>query len=277
MIVKGFNYTQLKTRRDKLTTALHDNYLDAVVSGPTLHSIADTVMETLPVSCSSSAIFDSVRLLAGTQLTYRVIKEFSWRMAGNVDRLNVGITVLPWTQQTEDEIVPVLIENIQHARRRQDFGFTLSCRVLAGTPCPMLFTQFFSANSCRAIARVIGFSNNSSGPHQYSGLGLHFHNLMFFAHIDAAESRSQPVFHKVSVSSGMLRQNKLLLDVRCRNKPCPQNFSHPCANCHVGYTDCRYGVHRTTYVARYCRNCDSESYFDPEHPNIVCMKCAKSI
>jgi hypothetical protein len=276
MIVKKFNYTHLQKRRNKIAAALLENYLNVVVDGSALYSIVGVVMDALPDAVVRSAVFDSVRLLAGTQLTRRFIKEFAWRLAGNVDRLIDGYPVLPWTRQVADEVVPVCVELVKPAKRKDEFGFTFHCRVLAGSPCPLLFQQFFSASSCRAIARVIGFSTNSWGEYQYAGMGLHFVNLMFFAHLDAEKSRTQPYFQRVSISSGMLKANRRLLEVRCRAKPCPQDFQWPCANCFVGYTECVHGVHKSTYARRHCSGCNSESYFDPDHPDVVCVNCARN-
>lgn len=277
MIVKKFNYAHLKKRRNKIAAALLENHLDAVLTGPVIYDVVSVVMDALPNDVSRAAVFDSVRLMAGTQFTRAQIKEFAWRVAGNVDRLADGHTVLPWSRQIADEIVPICVEDVKPAKRKDEFGFMFSCRVLAGSSCPMVFQQFFSARSCRAIARVVGFANTPWGAYQYAGMGQHFVNLMFFAHIDAEKSRTQPFFQKVSVSSGMLRANKILLEVRCRVKPCPQGFQWPCANCYVGYTDCVHGVHRSTYVSRHCNACDNpEALFDPDCPGVVCVNCAKN-
>ena len=172
-----------------------------------------------------------------------------------------------------DEVVPVRVESVTPTRRKNDFGFLFSCRVLAGSSCPTAFSQFFSARSCKALARAVGFSNTPWGPHQYGGVAQHFTNLMFFAHVEAAKSHDKPVFRNISVSSGMLRANKSLIEVRCRTKPCPRGFVISCANCPVGYSECSYAVHPKTFIEQHCRSCGQNSFFDPQMPAIMCVNC----
>jgi len=269
-----FSRTQIFRRRAQLMTVL-DAFRDQQISGNVIYAAADRLLSALPQTVSRNAVFESIRVLAGTTLTAKAIALLAWRLAGNLDRLNAGDAVLPWTRQLHDEIVPICVERVIPATRKDKSGFIFSCRALAGTPCTELFPQFFSANSCRAIARAIGFSTNSWGPLQYSGIGMHFVNLLFFAHIEADRSRERPFFRQVSVTSSMLKHNKELLAVRCRQIPCPENYNHACVNCFVGYNECPFAVHAKTYVEAHCRNCNSTSFFDPESAGVMCVNCCR--
>jgi hypothetical protein len=251
-------------------------YVDQAIVGNIVYEIADGLCNALPPTISKNAVFETIRLMAGTQLTNKIAAKLAWRLAGNIDTLIAGEAVLPWARQLRDEIVPICVEKVVPMKRKDKHGFLFHCRALSGTPCAETFTQFFSSNSCLAISRVVGFSTNSWGPYQYAGVGAHFVNLMFFAHVEAARSRDRPVFHRVSVTSSMLKANKELLEVRCRVKACPQNFNHACANCFVGYNECSFSVHPKTYIEQYCRACNTEAFFDPDNPSTMCVNCCKS-
>lgn len=274
MTAKKFSLNQIIRRRAQLMTVL-DAFRDQLITGNIIYEVADRLLAALPQTVTRNAVFESIRVLAGTTLAQKNLAALAWRMAGNIDKLNAGEPVVPWTRQMHDEIVPVCVERVIPARRRDKNGFIFSCRAWAGSPCSELFPQFFPVNSCRAISRVVGFSTNSWGPLQYSGIGLHFVNLMFFAHIEADRSRDKPYFRQVSGTSSMLKRNKELLAVRCRTAPCPEGYQHACTNCFVGYNECPFAVHAKTYVEAHCRTCDSTAFFDPENIGVMCVNCCR--
>lgn len=275
MADKKFNLQHIKKRRNKIAAFLSEHHVGRPIVGDAIIEIANYIVSVLPKTVSPSAVFETVRLIAGTTFSTTTALEFAWRVAGNVDQLVDGQHVVAWTRQLHDEVVPIRVEAVTPGSRRDEFGFNLRCRVQAGSPCPMAFNQFFSARSCKAISRVIGFSNTSWGPYQYGGLAAHFVNTLFFAHIEAERSRDQPWFRHVSISSGMLKANKSLLDVRCRVKPCPLNYTHSCSDCPIGYSDCSYGTHRVTYVEQHCTICGNVALFDPALSGVGCISCQK--
>lgn len=273
MSTKKFNFSAIKKRRNRIAAFLLERHLNAPITGDTIYEIVNGLLDFLPSTVSAAAVFDTVRVLAGTQLDRRKAQEFAWRVAGNVDKLVAGEAVLPWSGQFVDELMPVRVETVTPTRRKNDFGFIFHCRALAGSYCPQTFSQFFSARSCKMLSRAVGFSNTPWGPHQYGGVAAHFTNLMFFAHVEAERSRGRPGFQNISVSSGMLRANKELIEVRCRTKPCPFGYQNACVNCHIGYGECSYAVHPTTFVEQHCRTCDKVSFFNPDEPGIMCINC----
>lgn len=275
MSVAKFNLQHIKKRRNKIAAFLSSHYVGRPIVGEAIADIANHIVSVLPKTVSPSAVFETVRLIAGRTLSSTDVLEFAWRIAGNVDQLIAGEHIVEWTRQVSDEVVPVRVETVTPTSRRNEFGFNLRCRVQAGSSCPIAFTQFFSARSCKAISRVIGFSSTSWGPYQYGGVAAHFVNMLFFAHIEAARSRDQPWFRHVSVASGMLKANKALLDVRCRVKPCPVGYTHSCAECIVGYADCSYATHKLTYVEQLCSVCGKTALFDPAAAAGSCISCQK--
>lgn len=274
MTAKKFSRQQIIRRRAQLMAVLAA-FRDQTITGSVIYEVAEQLSNALPPTVSRNAVFESVRVLAGSILTQKLIAVLAWRFAGNLDRLIAGEAVLPWSRQLHDEIVPVCVERVIPAKRKDKNGFIFSCRALAGTPCSELFPQFFSVNSCRAISRIVGFSTNSWGPLQYAGIGMHFVNLMFFAHVEAERSRDKPYFRQVSVTSSMLKHNKELLAVRCRTAPCPQGFQHACTNCFIGYNECPFAVHAKTFVEAPCRTCGTTSFFDPENAGVMCVNCTR--
>jgi hypothetical protein len=93
---------------------------------------------------------------------------------------------------------------------------------------------------------------------------------------DASRSEKRPSFLKVNASSSMIKLNRAKIEVRCRVKPCPRGFNHPCSFCWLGYDNCPAAVHPVTYVERYCTMCKSEGWFDPGEDSLACHRCRQN-
>lgn len=271
MKTKGFCYRRIIDRRDNLFTHAFQPYIGSRLVGDTVRDVTNDVLGQLPQTVSRDAVFESMRVLAGTTLTRAGAKELAWRLAGNVDQLIEGNPVHPWVRQLHDEAVPVRIERLRHSNRRDLKGWTLICRALAGSPCPMVFPQFFSDRSCKAIARTLGFSA-PWGRYPFS-TPLYFVGLMFFAHLEAERSHETPYFKTVSNTSGLKKQNCAKLEVRCRARPCPRGFTHDCAKCWLGYNECPAAIYPQTLVQRECMNCATIGFFEPDDEGVICMNC----
>lgn len=269
-----FSRSRILRRRAKLFRAL-SAYINADIAGENIVGIADALLSELPETVVRAAVCDSVRVLAGAPLTQKKAALLAWRLAGNIDKLNAGSAVLPWSGQPVNEVIPVCVEKVTPFKNGNKAGYVLHCRGQAGSLCGELFTQFFSSNSLRVVARVVGFSSNSWGPLQYGGVAKHFVNLLFFAHLDADMSRNGPSFHNVSVTPSVLKHNKNLLLVRCQAAPCPEGYQHACANCFKGYDTCVYGVRAQTCVEAHCRTCGQTAFFDPAADGIACINCSR--
>lgn len=271
---RPFSYRRIIERRNHIFSSVLTPYIGRNLTGDTVYEISNALLTALPNNVVQTAVFDSVRLLAGTTLTRQRAGDFAWRIAGNVDRLVDGLPVLNWTKQIADERVPVIVENVRPFMRKRSVGFMLQCRAVGGTPCPMTFPQFFSRGSCIAISQTLGFSA-PWGPYPYS-TPYHFVNLLFFAHVEAARSYETPVFSTVSASASMIKHNRSKIEVRCRAKLCPQNFEHACVHCWLGYDQCQYATHAKTYVSKYCDACKMESFFDPADAAMTCVRCKRN-
>lgn len=271
MKTKGFSFGRVKQRRDRLYAQALRPYLGARIVGDTIPDMCADIGRVLPQTVSRDALFESLRVMAGTTLTRKEAMELAWRLAGNVDRLSKSERVLPWTRQVDDEIVPVRVERIHADKKRDTEGFTLYCRALAGSPCPLIFPQFFSYASCRAISRTLGFSA-TWGAYPLK-TPLYFMGLMFFAHIEADKSGDMPYFKQVSGSSGLIEQNKPKIEVRCRAKPCPRGYQHDCEKCWLGQEVCPAAIYAKSLVRRECAQCANMGFFEPDDDGTTCLNC----
>lgn len=269
---RGFSYRRVIKRRDALFERAMRPYMAARIIGATVNDLCNDIMSEMPPMVSRDALFESVRVLAGIQMSRKMAFEIAWRLAGNVDQLIDGRAVLPWTRQIRNEIVPVRVEHMRPEKRKDTVGYMLYCRALAGSPCPMLFPKFFSKRSCNGIARTLGFSAPwGLYPFKHP---MYFVNLMFFAHIEAERSHETPFFHEISCSSGLKSENRPRIEVRTRAKPCPEKFQHQCAQCPIGYDRCPAGIHPKSLVKRPCDKCHSDGFFEPDDEDSrVCMNC----
>lgn len=271
MKIKGFSYRRLIDRRDRIFRHALRQYVGSRLVGELLRDVCDDVIKELPQTASADALYESIRVLAGMPLTQRAAKELSWRLAGNVDRLNRGERVLAWTRQVSDETVPVRVERIRPEKRRNDQGFVLYLRVLAGTPCPLVFPVFFSRRSCATISKPLGFSA-PWGQYPYS-TPWHYMGLMFFVDIDAARSNENIVVGSVSNTDSLLLENRSKIAVRTRARPCPRGYSHECVKCWIGFNECPAAIWPQTLVQRECTHCRKEAFFEHDDAGTVCLNC----
>lgn len=275
MKTRGFSYRRVVNRRKALISKAMRPYMEARLIGNTVSDFCDDIMAEMPPTVSRDAVFESVRIFAGTQLSRRTALEIAWRLAGNIDDLIAGKPVLPWEQQVRDEVIPVRVEKMRPEKRKDTWGYILYCRALAGSPCPMVFPKFCSKRSCDGIARNIGFSAAwGLYPFQHP---MYLVNLMFFAHVEAARSQEFPFFHQVSCNTGLKADNRAKIEVRCRVRGCPRNFQHQCAQCPIGYDQCPAGIYPKTLVSRPCSKCNTTAFFEPDDEDSrVCLNCRQT-
>jgi hypothetical protein len=253
--------------RDKLVKTLSP-YVTRTISGETVKDLTSDVYSALPPTVSYDAVFETCRILAGQQLELKTAAEFSWRLAGNLDNLICGLPILPAGRLLADEWWPVQILRLDPDYRRGKSGFTVRFRALAGTYCPNIFEQFLSRPSCAVIARSIGFSRSRPYAHH-----SHLVNLRLSVFVEAARSLETPYFREVACSATMRDYNSNLIDVRVRNKPCPNDYAHLCESCALGCGTCPAAVFQKDLIVRHCARCDSEQAFDTTRSEDICLSC----
>lgn len=262
--------------RDRLCQRLIPRYSPLALGGSEVELFADELAALLPKSVLLPALMDTVRQLIGTELTPEFLRDFSWRLAGNLASLKEGRTVVPWRSPGIEEWVPMQVLRVDPAPDYRGKGgrHTLRLRILAGSACPLLISKTFSKESLVVASRHFGFSKYQ-GQHPYLAAQL-MTSLRFYGLLDPAKSRRDlPGFFQIRCPPGCLEHNTEILRIRFRThgKTCPRNYQHDCHQCAIGYETCPGGTHRKDLMERLCDTCGKIAWFDPELPPEKCIGC----
>ncbi len=268
------NIRVIEQRRDAIVERALRSYIDQAVD---INRLVESIRGMLPAGVTYDAVFESVRYLAGKPLGELDAIRLAWRLAGNINLLKAGQPVPPWSLQRHDEWVPLQIVKIFRTRNSKDqLGFDVTTRVLAGTPAPLKISSFWSVRVVRLVASKLGFSRpwDKYPFHTAQELvGLRFYGL-----IEAIRSRGRPEFHEVECSDSFIKWNrenvlKLRLRVGCK---CPAGFLHKCHLCAYGYDRCAAATHPKTFTIGNCAGCGGQDVpFDPDDSWPHCVKCAE--
>jgi len=237
-------------RYDRLRRKLADwallPFYNTVAKGRRFQQFVYNIVDALP-NVTQQVIFDSVHDLAGIMLTPVVIERTAWRLAANIERLQDGIAVPPWDSQEYREWVPLQVRQYDpHRTQGGRYGGMFYLRVLAGTPCPLTIRTFWSTEFCGVLARRVGFTARWR---QYPFRRLdELVNLRLLGLIDPQECKlNKPGFREVFVTNSLLKWNRGIIRQRFRvNWKCPNNFTHPCFECPIGYAECSAATHPKT-------------------------------
>lgn len=269
------NLHVVESKRDELA-----RYVFQPLTGQQINVdlLAGSLLERLPDGVRYDTIFESIRYLAGQELTEVEGMRAAWRLAGNLKRLKEGHAVPPWAMQRDDEWVPLQVLRVQKSRNQKDvIGCAITVRAMAGTPAPLKITHFWGSKIARFVSGKIGFSA-PWGKYPFKNVedlvGLRFYGL-----VEAARSREKPEFHEVACTDSMCDWNrKQVLKLRLRvGMKCPANFDHACHLCPYGYDRCTAAVHALTFTAGPCANCgNQQAAFDPENTSPHCVMCAEA-
>lgn len=270
------NLHVVERRRDTVFANAIHQHIGQVVA---VDNLAGCILPWLPAGTHYDTVFESVRYLAGVQLTELEAMRLAWRLAGNLDRLRNGMSAPPWASQQSDEWVPLqvlkYVPDINAKRRR---GYTVTFRVLAGTPAPMKITTFWGMPACKYVAFRVGFSK-PWGSYPFSRVS-DFVGLRLYGLINAAKSRGTPVFHDIECTPGLQQWNRNnVLKLRFRVKQqCPRNYSHACHQCAIGCDQCPAATHPVTYTIGRCGHCGKdEVLFDPDDKTTTyCITCGRA-
>lgn len=270
---KSVNIHDVEKRRDAIVErVLRPQFGQAV--NPEL--LAQSIRSILPAGITHDAVFESVRYLAGRTLNDLDSVRLAWRLAGNIPTLRAGIAVVPWAMQRADEWVPLQIIKIHKTRNSKDkLGYDVTSRALAGSPCPLKISSFWSVRVIRLVSIKVGFSRYG-GKYPF-GVASDLVGLRFYGLIEAARSRGRPEFHEIECSDSMIQWNRdYVLKLRMRvGQKCPAGFHHKCYLCAYGYDRCSAATHPVTFTLGFCAGCNqSDVPFDPEDQSPHCVNCA---
>ncbi len=276
----SFNLAEIFRRRERLRTRVLDQYVGTTVDGDALDRLTAALRTALPSGATGDAVFESVRYLAGKELTANEALRLAWRLAGNMPRLREGQAVGPWSAQPVNEWVPLQVLRAVPGRNSRDHrGTELSLRVLAGSPCPMRINAFWKRKAIRFVAYRVGFSRWRDGTYPFQKaqqlVGLRFMGL-----IEAERSRTRPEFHELECPQSYVNWNRNeVLRLRLRvDQNCPNGWVHACHNCVVGYDECVAGTHKENYEVGTCNQCGHVGvFFDPEDHSLHCINCTTRI
>lgn len=269
-----FNLGNVERLRDRLVTSVFADWYGRTPVGGDLPELVRAVRAALPNGIAYDAVFESMRYVAGQQLTPLACLELAWRLAGNIPRLREGRPAPPWASQPEDEWVPVSVcRCLPRRNHRHKLGYHYTFRVLAGTPCPMVIYNFWAETAVRVVSRAIGFTPPwGKYPLQR---GPQFVGLRMLVKIEAQRSMHTPTFFEVRCPQSLFRWNRQnVLKLRFRDgMTCPRGWTHACHQCVIGYRECPAGTHRENYTRGFCDKCGQHGFFDPDRRTDHCIQC----
>lgn len=242
------------------------------------------VREALGARLRDDVVAESVRGDVAT-LTPDTLRTMAHRLAGNVVRLRQGRPALPWTAQRWREWVPVQVMAVRRSRSgKGKLGVDVVMKYLAGTPCPLVVTDWWSLSRCRFYAKGFGFSRSHREGRPAASVFVapeQLVTLRFVGMVDPDASEGEPRVTKLRFASGAAVAGWNRAQLRRRGRvgfPCPAGFpvTFPCHACHVGYEQCPAATHRKTFTEGACRSCGrADALFDPESASLVCVTCTR--
>ena len=273
-----FSLPNIVRLRDALTNRLVSRYAEiSLVNVEELDTLLDDMMPFLSGRIIRGTMFETFRPLLGRPYPAEWWRDMFWRIAANEELLASGVPLRPWSAPGITEWVPLQVMRVDtapHSRNKRN-RYMLHFRVLAGFACPLIFTRALTGDWLAQFSRYAGFTKARGtrpflSPYQFTG-------LRWFALLEPQYSRDgQPGFFEVRCSGTWLEHNTDLLNKRYRNKQdftCPQNYTHECHLCPVGYMSCPAATHKLDFKWQHCLNCNQQAWFDPEISAQVCVSC----
>lgn len=268
-----YNLKRINELRDDIFRRVMYPRLCIVPSGPSFDSLVADLHRELPRDVRYSVVYETARQLLGHEISEQTARSFAARIAGNLPTLRRHQPVLPWTAQAKDEWVPVHVTRVELARKRDDVGYNIRVLVLAGSCCPMQLTKFWKRGMFGVVSARVGFTP------KWGNRPFHdprqFVNLRFMVKLDPKLSTTRPVFSEIGCTKSYVDYNLEVLKRRFKIIPCPNNWTHECHKCAIGYTQCPAGTHLRDYILQICRGCNSAQPFDPEVETDICVHCAE--
>lgn len=272
--MEKYNVSRILKNRNKLLHALSE-YVGVKLEGSAFSNFLVELRINLSIKVDGSVYFASAQHLLGRSVTYAEMREFCWRLAGNLGKLQRGIPVLPWFMQQGIEWVPLQILSYRASYTdRGEPAATYESRILAGSACPMKIEHSWNTRYLRKMAKpVFGFTPPWGKVPYLDPQQLV--QLRFMAKLEPQFCQDyRPGFKESTPSSGCINWNKRLFKLRNRNiTPCPNQFTNQCHECHVGYDNCPAAVRPKTLESRLCIRCGIESWHDPRSLRRCCIKC----
>jgi hypothetical protein len=278
----------LECRRD-LVTSLRAGFVGTVVANDAFHVLLEDVKKHLPATVAGTALYESLRVVAGELMTAAALDKLCWRLAGNIPRLSRGEPALPWTLQKYREWVPAQIVRCRwYLTKRKKPGYMFTFRILGGSAAGLYTSTFWGTGFCYFVSKTLGFtarrpSRTTAKPVPYLFRNpREFVNLRLGILLEPEHSKPKaPGFKRIRVPVSMALWNRQqVMAYRDRldaAHACPFRIplSVACYRCTKGFESCRAGCHKQDFVKGYCLRCNNhDAYFDNELTSEVCAACA---
>lgn len=293
----------------KRVFALRDHFLELLLplagqtlEGPSLSALVGALALTRPAGkrrLVRYALLGSLEPYLGQALDKRQLWELAFRLAGNVPRLEEGLTVGPWQGQAAPEWVTLQVKGVQALsrlrRKGSQEGVRLTLRCLTGSPTPLLITALWPRAFVWGVAPSLGFHRDRQSDRDgYCGFVAagQLYNLFFQGLLEPelcqqeGPGAAQPGFWSVRCPAALRARNRGLLRRRLRLDQfrCPLDYDHACHECPKGTDACPVATHARSYVSVVCRDCHQTAWADPAtrlvNPlagplgTLLCLDCA---
>lgn len=261
-----FSAATLRQRRGRFVEWLEPVFASGF-SAAAMDAVADQI--AFQARLPRDNIFESLRIYAGAPNEIS-IQQLSWRLAANMDRLQVE-AVRGWQPLVEDNLaVARVLDHVEYRRARdRQVMHRITWQFLQGPAASLESSVSWTYRACSLAASRMGFSRNYRFERP-EDLVL----LWAYVRIDHTRSAQHPQIGAVEPDAVCTKHNRELLRVRLRVRggECPRRLLQACHNCQLGYADCPYAIRPRTLVQTYCPDCgDPQAYSDPQRPS--CINC----
>ncbi len=265
-----FSPSKVLSLRNKIIDSLY-GYAGAVPVGNSLQQMAIDIHSVFPDSVDVDSIFCSISYLAGTELSEEAIKTLAWRLAGNLNKLKEGRSVLPWTSQKEEEWVP--FQFIRGCKVKKGYLFNL--KALSGSICPQVIIKLWPDSFCSLVSRELG-SSAPWGKYPISNY-MEFVGMRILGLLEPDKCKDRPDFDKIKCTPGLITWNRSMIKMRNRDDfTCPENYDIPCYLCWHGQESCPSACRPLDLVPGHCDNCEEQGWFElNERDQKTCQSCGR--
>lgn len=214
-------------------------------------------------------------LLAGVDGGYPRQKQYRqamWVLAANLQKLEDGVPIQPWSKQDIPEWVPVQVVNVKKTAHTAAAGSVpghlLEFLCLGGSPATCRFFKFMPSNAYYFMrVTMFGLPRKEEVLTPVVGFG----GLRTWVLI---EQGTKLQFERSSCNPAISDYNRDI--TKARKEPCPAGNPLPCVDCLVGLDKCARAVHFDSYDLRPCSLCGfTDAKFLSKDSTMVtqCLRC----
>lgn len=268
----------LQGRRERVKEAL-DEHLGEKLDGELVAMLAHDCFRSLHfvgkapgADRQMKAIRDTLMTFHGTCLEDDTTDDIAVRLAGNFDRLEKGVAVLPFVGLDKAYWTTVEITEAKYGRiMRRKLYIEMEFRVLEGPAASeRISVQLGHRYVMIRLAHTLGWARRDKRP-----IHAEMVKMRASGHLVSDEKTGNPTFDEFDISESMKKANRRLRERR--NQACEYGRPLPCYSCLVGYDRCsNRGTHPYTFIQKACPKCGEDTFFDPRTSQLsgqICLRC----